>query len=42
MPLSDRPRFVRRLTAVWRLHHLAAGQDLTAVIWSGEGPLDIP
>lgn len=38
MPLQDRPLFARRMIAVWRLHHLSAGEELKVRVHSGEWP----
>lgn len=38
MPLDRRPAFARKMIAVWRLHHLAAGKELTVTVWPGEWP----
>lgn len=38
MPLPDRPAFARKLLAVWRLQHLAAGEDVTISVAPGEWP----
>lgn len=38
MRLADRPQFARKLLAVWRLQHLAAGDDMHVVVWPGEWP----
>lgn len=42
LPLAERPAFARKMIAVWRLHHLAAGEDLTVTVWPGEWPDDQP
>lgn len=38
IPIPDRPAFARRMVAAWRLHHLAAGNDLTVLVWPDEWP----
>lgn len=42
LPVADRPSFARKMLAVWRLHHLAAGADLTICVYPGEWPDDAP
>lgn len=41
IPIADRPRFARKMIAVWRLHHLAAGEDLAVLVPPGEWPDDV-
>lgn len=38
LPLAGRPAYARKMIAVWRLHHLAAGDELTVTVWPGEWP----
>lgn len=40
IPLPGRPGFARKMIAVWRLHHLTNGEDLTVTVWPGEWPAD--
>lgn len=38
MPLEGRPAFAARLVRVWRLQHLARGEDMAVIVWPGEWP----
>lgn len=42
LPLEQRPRFARKMVAVWRLHHLTNGEELTVTVWPGEWPAGMP
>lgn len=42
LPIAARPRYVRRLVAVWRKQHLAMGDDLSVIVWTGEWPTGTP
>lgn len=42
LPIADRPRFARKMIAVWRWHHMARGEDLTVCVWPGEWPAGTP
>jgi len=42
IPIADRPAFVRKVVAVWRLHHLARGEELAVFVPAGEWPADGP
>lgn len=42
MPLSERPAMARKMIAVWRLHHLSSGEELSVTVWPGEWPDDQP
>lgn len=38
LPLAGRPGFARKLLAVWRLHHLGAGEEVVVSVFPGEWP----
>lgn len=42
LSIADRPMFARKLLAVWRLHHLAAGEDIAIMVYPDEWPADHP
>jgi len=45
IPIKDRPAFVRKVVAVWRLHHLAQGDELAVYLpadeWPPGGPAEV-
>lgn len=42
IPIADRPAFARTMLAVWRLHHLVRGEDVSVNIHAGEWPEGVP
>jgi hypothetical protein len=38
LPVEGRPRFARKMVAVWRWHHMARGEEMTVFVWPGEWP----
>lgn len=38
IPLERRPDFAARLVRVWRLQHLARGEEMAVIVWPGEWP----
>lgn len=42
IPLAARPRFAAKMLAVWRWHHMAAGEQLSVTVMPGEWPEDQP
>lgn len=38
IPLEGRPAFARKMLAVWRLHHLVRGEDVSVNICAGDWP----
>lgn len=42
IPLDERPAYARKMVAVWRLHHLARGEELTVLVPAGEWPAGGP
>jgi hypothetical protein len=42
LSLDDRPRFAAKMVAVWRWHHMRAGEELSVTVHRGEWPDGVP
>lgn len=42
LPLEGRPRFARKMVALWRLHHMSRGEGLAVLVPAGEWPANGP